>query len=283
MGAAKYLVLFALVLPGTVACGAGASEPAAEPRKPAAPPEPQLPKTLGLPPQAYQPGDEEPGPPPPVDPRLLAVVAQHPAIAGWMPVPLLQVDAPGRALVVLWPAFDPRRRLTESAEVLGFVVQLDPAPRIVDGPFEATHLGPAEAAARLGTGDFEVRERGAGLQLLSIGAQLAAIPAVFVEAIDRGDRSMAIDQAVLLSRLHGPWNVGGTVSELLLLAARHGLVIDHLSTQPPAGGLSSARLSVRTEKSPPVAIDVPLRRVATDRVGGWVVTEPGPALPFELP
>lgn len=283
MGAAKYVLLVALVLPLTAGCGAGVSESPPEPRKPAAPPEPELPKTLGLPPQAYQPGEEEPGPPPPVDPRLLAFVAQHASIEGWMPVPLLQVDAKGRALVVLWPAFGPDRRLTERPEAVGYVVDLEPAPRIVDGPFDATDLGPGEAAARLGTEDFEVRERGAGLQLLSVGAQLAAIPRVFLQAIERGDLNTAVDQAVLLSRLHGPWNLGDTVSEPLLLAARHGLVIEHLSTDPPAGDVSAARLFVRSPGTPPRVLEVPLRRVVARGLDGWIVAESASALPFALP
>ncbi len=253
------------------ACGGAAQTERPAPGE-AEPAEPEIPKAEGMPPQAYQLPSEQPGPgpAPPVDPRLLAVVSQHPSIRGFMPVPLLELDAPDRSLVVLWPLFSPTGELTDSDRLVAFVVARAPAPAVIAGPYDATELTPDVAAGHLGTDAFEVRERGGGLGLLSVGAELETRPDRFVEAIESGDRNAAVDHAVWLSRAYGPWSIRDRVSRTLLGAARRGLRVEHLSTTTPRGDAAIVRLVLSEPDRLPVEVAVPVRQVGVRR---WWIAE----------
>lgn len=263
-----------------VACGAS-QEPGAGGTVEAPNPvwvSPDLPKMRGAVAAPDQPEarDARPSPRPPVEPELLALVSEHPALEGWAPVPLLQLDAPDASLVILWPAFRPDGELTGSDRLLGFVVERQPALRVAGGPVDATYVGPEEVADLLRSSVYEVRERGAGVDLMEVGGRLSDLPQLFAEAVDRGDPAEAIEHAVRLSRVYAPWAIQDNVSETLLLAALGDLRIEHLSTDPE-GDRATIHLVLSVPGEPPAEVDLPVRRLPDP--GGWFVAEPGPPSP----
>lgn len=145
-----------IAVPLLMACGAGAA-----PRSTRPVPVLVSPKALGKPaPAADVPAPTEPAvaapeaPPEPVDPDILAVVGRHWRVDGWTLVPLLQFDAGDRALVIVWPAFDPKGELTRRKDCVGFVVAREPdreRPLILGAPFDATAITPDDVVKRLGT------------------------------------------------------------------------------------------------------------------------------------